>query len=675
MTTCLTCTNAAEPAGSIPICNNGTIQGALAKHFWFSEDEWAEAVLCQPCWSKIDDFHQFYCEVERTHSHQSDHPINVLEIKQEQQFIPEYEASDIKCEREDVDDDDDDDEDASEDGEETDEYCPNEKEDVSSAEESDPDFKEGDTGDSKDKPVRKRRKRLTKAEQAKVNEFVAKHLKLDCSACSKKHPTFDSLQKHSMANHEKRATIICCERKFCQKSRFFDHIRYHLDPDQFQCSKCPKRCPNGEALKNHMYVKHATEGEKIYQCDGCPKKFAQKKLVTAHRRRCHAESNFESENDSAAANDDNDPEFDAGDEVSDEEELPKEKGKTRVKPNPVGRPVKSWQKTIKDEEFIAQNINLECDTCLQKHDTFQELQKHSMDEHEKRAFVRCCDRKFTRKPRLIDHIQFHLNPMQFRCDICSKQFKHSEALGNHKAQRHAEEESKTFRCSMCPKTFSRQKFLNIHEKYHRKINEKNWHCQKCDKYFAFESLLRQHDRLVHTKEFSYVCHICARGFQVLSSYSSHLASHDEEAKRDRPPEERVQCSECNIWVYKQNFRKHMLRHSGTQTCDVCGQECKSVMALRYHKAQHKRDDCFCSICGKTFKKRLTLKEHMASHTGEVLYSCDFCDRTFNSHANRASHRKRMHPKEWLEDKLRKNPNFVQEQKDLNVQLQESITQL
>lgn len=69
------------------------------------------------------------------------------------------------------------------------------------------------------------------------------------------------------------------------------------------------------------------------------------------------------------------------------------------------------------------------------------------------------------------------------------------------------------------------------------------------------------------------------------------------------------------------------------------------------------------------------KEHMASHTGEVLYSCDFCDRTFNSHANRASHRKRMHPKEWLEDKLRKNPNFVQEQQDLSGQPQESVAQL
>uniref|UniRef100_A0A8D8F1K6 Transcription factor grauzone n=5 Tax=Culex pipiens TaxID=7175 RepID=A0A8D8F1K6_CULPI len=97
----------------------------------------------------------------------------------------------------------------------------------------------------------------------------------------------------------------------------------------------------------------------------------------------------------------------------------------------------------------------------------------------------------------------------------------------------------------------------------------------------------------------------------------------------------------------------MLRHSGTQRCDICGQECSSVMTLKYHKAQHRKDDLTCSVCEKVFKRMINFKEHMASHTGDVLYSCDFCDKTFNSNANRASHRKKMHPREWLEDKMRK----------------------
>lgn len=39
---------------------------------------------------------------------------------------------------------------------------------------------------------------------------------------------------------------------------------------------------------------------------------------------------------------------------------------------------------------------------------------------------------------------------------------------------------------------------------------------------------------------------------------------------------------------------------------------------------------------------------MTTHTGEVLYTCPHCPKTFNSNANMHAHRKKMHYKEWQE---------------------------
>lgn len=37
---------------------------------------------------------------------------------------------------------------------------------------------------------------------------------------------------------------------------------------------------------------------------------------------------------------------------------------------------------------------------------------------------------------------------------------------------------------------------------------------------------------------------------------------------------------------------------------------------------------------------------MTTHTGEVLYTCTFCPKTFNSSANMFAHRKKAHRIEW-----------------------------
>ncbi|XP_055626271.1 zinc finger protein 62-like [Toxorhynchites rutilus septentrionalis] len=519
-------------------------------------------------------------------------------------------------------------------------------------------------------------------------QFHLNPLQFQCDICSKTFRHSEALKYHKDKLHsgeEKNLQCSMCPKKFSQQKFLNIHEKYHrkLDEKKWHCATCDRYFAYEYILRQHNRTVHSNEYTDVCQ-DSTTIKDTQ--MDTVGEQESPSIKKEMPYVDQISLSDDNvddegvDRQSDDGEmsnkglslavneseinmELSDVESTSQ---KQRKGGNRVGRPEQSWRKNLNSEQFIAENVNIECDTCAEKYDSFQQLQQHSLEKHQKRAYVFCCDHKFCTKPRLIDHIQFHLNPLQFQCDICLKPFRHSEALKYHKDKMHSGEE-KTLQCSMCPKTFSKQKFLNIHEKYHRKLGEKNWHCAICDRYFAYESILRQHNRTVHSNEYTYVCHVCARGFYVRTSYVAHMETHDENLKRTKPPDERVQCSRCGSWVYKKGLRKHMLRHSGTQTCEHCGQECKSEMALRYHLAQHRMGDFKCSLCGKAFKRQLTLKEHMASHTGEVLYQCDFCEKTFNSHANRASHRKKMHPKEWFEDKMRKNPEHQNEESPITAE--------
>ncbi|XP_058833649.1 zinc finger protein 62-like [Topomyia yanbarensis] len=687
---CLTCTKTTQPDCSISVSERENVQTVLSKYFWFTEDVNRKSVLCQICWDKINDFHQFYCEIERVHFHyEYKIPTQFLQVKEEPIAqepappLPDVLETNVSLKSEDSD---------------SSETSPDRGDDKDDSSDDEPLV----VKQPKRKKLKTRilsRGRSTVSKSIPDDQLIAERIELQCDTCSLKCSTFEDVQKHSMAEHEKRAFLYCCKLKFSRKCRLMDHIRYHINPSEFQCDICPKQFPNSESLSRHKDSAHAKDGartlrcgtcsktfsrlktlvihekyhKKKWRCISCKKYFANESSLRAHNRRNHPDGlpveseeksplGVKSESDSKdntveqegdfTGSDFNDPDF--------EDEKPK-RGKRNRSGRGAQRPADWVQKS---QQLIAKYINLECDTCSQKFSTFEELEQHGPAQHDKKVHVYCCEYKFSRKCRLMDHLQYHENPSKYQCGVCSKQFQNSESFKRHNDLAHKEEVEKTLQCSMCPKTFAFARSLRLHEKYHRSLNEKKWYCATCDKSFAWETLLRQHNRINHSvRVFEHVCHICAKGYHTLSSYRSHIASHDENYKREKAPEEleRVQCTVCESWLFKKGLRKHMRNHTGSRTCDHCGQVCKSIVTLQYHMAQHKKADLTCSVCEKTFKREISLKEHMAAHTGQVLYTCDFCGKNFNSNANWSSHRKKSHPKEWLEDKMRKNPHMQLEE--------------
>lgn len=57
---------------------------------------------------------------------------------------------------------------------------------------------------------------------------------------------------------------------------------------------------------------------------------------------------------------------------------------------------------------------MECDLCPTPFSTYRDVKKHYRSVHKINGYLKCCDKKFTKQYRALNHCAWHRDPNAFK---------------------------------------------------------------------------------------------------------------------------------------------------------------------------------------------------------------------------------------------------------------------
>lgn len=87
--------------------------------------------------------------------------------------------------------------------------------------------------------------------------------------------------------------------------------------------------------------------------------------------------------------------------------------KDNIRKNSRVRTKRDEPETLAQDELIRNWCNMECTKCTEKFCVFPEVKVHYHNVHQSNGYLVCCNKKFFRRIRILEHIARHMNPDVF----------------------------------------------------------------------------------------------------------------------------------------------------------------------------------------------------------------------------------------------------------------------
>ncbi|XP_050083788.1 zinc finger protein 883 isoform X1 [Anopheles aquasalis] len=247
-----------------------------------------------------------------------------------------------------------------------------------------------------------------------------------------------------------------------------------------------------------------------------------------------------------------------------------------------------------------------------------------------------CNKTFSRKTSLLNHIRNHSAEKKYVCEFCQKGFTQQANLRNH-VRIHTNE--RPYVCVDCGKAFTQITNLNNHRRLH--TGERPYVCieSNCGRSFAQVTNLNNHMK-THHKTTLYVCNQCPRKFSQVTQLNLHLITNHSSTRG-------FFCPQCPDKSFKQqsHLQQHMKIH-GTNfgySCSKCEEKFIQESHLVLHMKQH--GDYACTMCSMTFNDEVLMKKHVQRHIDGRFLTCPVisCGEGFTMKNHLTKHMQMHHP--------------------------------